>query len=659
MPLDVADCVDSSGSTDCLLRILVDIQQKGKLENDKELDWDPITFGFTVAIALCAATFAWVTVLQAVLAAGPGRRRCDKKALGRWSSLSIWEWSWWNLCFVHKVWTPVLNWKTLKLICFAESEDKEKLRYSRHSVSWGFSWWMMIRDVPRNLFRKIQNIPGKIRSLDFKDRKPAASWVQCLDMLLKDKIGPDSIFPGSRMERSCKTADYLPNDIIAVPADAQVGFLIIVLTIAGGSWARFDMQTPLPTILGDRFQFEFRSHPTMGTVGVFLTHGLSAEKLKENSVLSTDNDYLRNLQVAMYTCFGNLPLHPALTHPYPYQRKNVHWELPVAVPASIDQAQQKHTGACQSRVRSCKAAPSFGYLEFRPLSDFLFSDSKVSSIHLFAKVEKDIISDFKALLAQSKYLGSGGLAWLSRETHPFSCLLGGPVECDSCERSGTSCDCRQIFKQCILFVEDQVSFQTWFNTLGSFRGSLWRGRLQNILETVQDWQFQDASWVCHAITLQRSASVLRQLQACFPNTNITNYGRLVYSALKQACPSITETPEGAVQPPAREIFYDSPELQQLTDSITGSCTYSNFCELLQELKRCETEDRRDYNEESAFPYFREGKLRETRKYCPSSDQRLVDVMIVRTIMVAVLCWTAWDTTELIDSKMWDQMVPIL
>jgi hypothetical protein len=87
-------CAGSGNSTDCLLRLLLQAISEQSAAGNAKFDWDPITFAFTVVIGLFAALFALVTIYQATLAAGPGRRKCSRRAIGYWAAKPRREWSW-------------------------------------------------------------------------------------------------------------------------------------------------------------------------------------------------------------------------------------------------------------------------------------------------------------------------------------------------------------------------------------------------------------------------------------------------------------------------------------------------------------------------------------------------------------------------------------
>ncbi|KXH61299.1 hypothetical protein CSAL01_09872 [Colletotrichum salicis] len=56
------------------------------------------------------------------------------------------------------------------------------------------------------------------------------------------------------------TADYLPDDFIAVPASAEVGAIVTITAVAGAQRLD-DGPDSYPVIIGYGFQFDFRQHP--------------------------------------------------------------------------------------------------------------------------------------------------------------------------------------------------------------------------------------------------------------------------------------------------------------------------------------------------------------------------------------------------------------
>ncbi|KAK4123145.1 hypothetical protein N657DRAFT_634346 [Parathielavia appendiculata] len=70
--------------------------------------------------------------------------------------------------------------------------------------------------------------------------------------------------------------DYLPADLLAVPAYAEVGFIVAMAASLGAHSFKSTadaQQSPYPVIVGNDFQFDFRHHPTLGTIGAFSRYG--------------------------------------------------------------------------------------------------------------------------------------------------------------------------------------------------------------------------------------------------------------------------------------------------------------------------------------------------------------------------------------------------
>jgi len=65
------------------------------------------------------------------------------------------------------------------------------------------------------------------------------------------------------------TADYLTDDLLAVPAYVDVGFIVAAAAAAGAhtfqlATSRDSNQSLYPIIMGGGFQFDFRQHSTRG-----------------------------------------------------------------------------------------------------------------------------------------------------------------------------------------------------------------------------------------------------------------------------------------------------------------------------------------------------------------------------------------------------------
>ncbi len=228
---DGTACPEDENSTDCLLRELLRITK----DKDEEFNWDPLTFAFLVPIGLVAALFAALTIIQAIISAGSGRRRCNKVAIGRWSELTTRKWSWDDLMFLSTAKTPLLRCNSILSLLNNDENGQQR--------------------------------PGTSAADNSSSGTSAATWLKFLQ-----EIGLEDLILSSKDEYRiiAKTAaDYLPSDSLAVPAYGEVGFIVAMAAAAGAySWS-FNSQSPYPVIVGENFQFDFRQHQTLGTVGVF------------------------------------------------------------------------------------------------------------------------------------------------------------------------------------------------------------------------------------------------------------------------------------------------------------------------------------------------------------------------------------------------------
>ncbi|KAF4990912.1 hypothetical protein FDECE_14204 [Fusarium decemcellulare] len=237
-----SQCAEEANSTDCLLRTLLKFLEDVKETDDNKFEWDPITFGFTVSIAIVAAGFALLTIVQAVLASGPGRRKSTSEAIGKWSKDTEWQWQWWNFGYLHIAKTPILTVANVsKYLASKEKEDGPEPTRETAEVTTG--------------------------NLSIEYGAGAASW-----LIFLDKAGLSDL----RLEANAmKTtlADYLPGDLVAVPAPVEVRLVFLLMAMSNKSLRVLEAGTRYPNLIGTESQFEIRQHPTLGSIGAFSSHG--------------------------------------------------------------------------------------------------------------------------------------------------------------------------------------------------------------------------------------------------------------------------------------------------------------------------------------------------------------------------------------------------
>ncbi|UQC84425.1 uncharacterized protein CLUP02_09922 [Colletotrichum lupini] len=97
------------------------------------------------------------------------------------------------------------------------------------------------------------------------EANPAATWVRFFEKVDLEYLD----YPKYKSHLQLVTADYLPDDLIAAPAYGQVGAIIAAAAATGAQVKMTDDKSLYPVILGRQFQFDFRQHPTLGTIGAY------------------------------------------------------------------------------------------------------------------------------------------------------------------------------------------------------------------------------------------------------------------------------------------------------------------------------------------------------------------------------------------------------
>ncbi|KXH38906.1 hypothetical protein CSIM01_06043 [Colletotrichum simmondsii] len=326
MAVDGSNCPEDSNSTDCLLRSLMHLLNEQKKAEDNETNWDPITFFFTLPVGILATIFAVTTVFQGILVAGKGRRKTNKRAIGKWHQATEWHWNWQDMSFESRAWVPILREDTWNMRSdLKDNTDNEEtaqrpshltrlttvpVRITRHlgkALKSCFSW------LPHSWTQKLltwkqwaQNSQPKYQA------NPAATWVRFFE-----KVGLGYLDnPTYKSHLQLVTADYLPDDLIAAPAYGQVGAIIAAAAATGAQVKMTDDKSLYPVILGRQFQFDFRQHPTLGTIGAYaqFTQRDRDGKLYADRSCSSRNMNLEDspppekLAMAMKHCRGEICL---------------------------------------------------------------------------------------------------------------------------------------------------------------------------------------------------------------------------------------------------------------------------------------------------------------------------------------------------------------
>ncbi|KAK5938973.1 hypothetical protein PMZ80_009166 [Knufia obscura] len=219
------DCPDNS--TECLLRALITTTAT------QQSPWEPRSFGFTVAIGVAAFLISFVAIFQGLLAAGPGRIKASQNAIGNFGKLSKGRLSLIEFAWRSTAKVPVLKFEELLIYIL----DQKEVGAEDHGI-----------DFP---FRAGNSTTG-------------ATWLQllrCVD--LSEDI--EHTFPEPSLQE-CAT-DYLPADIQAPPAAAQLRCLAILAAIADPT-VKID-PSGKSFCIGKTSLVSFREHPVLGTLAAY------------------------------------------------------------------------------------------------------------------------------------------------------------------------------------------------------------------------------------------------------------------------------------------------------------------------------------------------------------------------------------------------------
>ena len=240
-------CPDNS--TECLLRAILNAQgyitsirprcnafisisyQANNVRSDSK--WDAASFGVTLAIGILALVVACLTIFQSVLAAGPGRLKASRNAIGPYSSLTRTEFS-----------RSELRVFTTALVPLIELSGEGL----RHDLPVNYRHFA-VRDKPVRF--GVKEVP----------RPLAAGWASLLDMFPRSFQASWSMFRIVRV-----STDYIPTDVPATPVTSNIESMVLLAVLAGCD--QVDIADGLPIAKGDHLLLSFREHTTLGLIAV-------------------------------------------------------------------------------------------------------------------------------------------------------------------------------------------------------------------------------------------------------------------------------------------------------------------------------------------------------------------------------------------------------
>ena len=246
----------------CLLRLLVDNTQP-------DWNWDPLNFAVTAAIGVLALVVALITVGQGLLAAGPGRIKASTQAIGPFSIHTRSRFDRTELALRTTARVPLITWDVVyhRIVRQKFKPYIDGSESSAHSIAIGADPYVSKGDgadgkgapLERSLTHPELTSIGKEKH----QYDSTATWLTLLTSLGLDD---PQFFPLVQ-----RVTDYLPTDVQAAPAAAELRCLAILAVIADSN-ATIEMSGPgnrFPRVSADSSQLVFRDHPSLGTVAAY------------------------------------------------------------------------------------------------------------------------------------------------------------------------------------------------------------------------------------------------------------------------------------------------------------------------------------------------------------------------------------------------------
>ena len=662
---DGTACPEDENSTDCLLRVLL----KTIKDKDEEFNWDPLNFAFTVPIGLVAALFAALTIFQAILSAGSGRRRCNKIAIGRWSKLTTRRWSWHDLTFLSTAKTPLL--RSNSILKVLKDDD-----YGQQS--------------PGN--------SGNVSPDQSSDGTSAATWLNFLQ-----EINLEDLAPSGNDENIKKTAaDYLPSDFLAVPAYGEVGFIVAMAAAAGAYSWKFNSQSPYPVIIGEDFQFDFRQHPTLGTVGAFSRY---VQRVVKNSI---SRKYLAKAiqhaggKIDIATLFP-LDLYQDVKDELSLNESPVSVNI-VELPDFKALLRGTHREpACNMKGGHLCRLPEYFDRSDEHLLWLFIADTPEHPPAIFPSGLIHVPNLLSILALNSKFWATEHKAWRSLDvTEEMPILFNGLSWRASSQLIGPPPTHQQIFgyrdiyQGCIQILYEPQAFQAWFDSQARSKRKGFRQGVVIQLQQIDKWfrnSDSEQEIRCSITDLYRITNALLKAESAIKNGSLEGSapadqagGQPINSGDNPG----QHTPNGQSDPDDEYletvVNRHSKMLTRLRNLVNECLSKREFKKIIQ-LHKQETvknfmkhskivqalvgispsgfssllnfshivvllENLRKLLE--AFENTKEEELLER------SDKDIIkDVLIWRCILIYLLFWTAPDNSKILTSGSWEQVIPII
>jgi hypothetical protein len=256
--------------TNCLLGELVD-QGDG-------FDWNPLNFAFTAALSSLALLVAFLALLQGLLAAGPGRLKASKSAVGPiYGCTARTRFDWTELRFRTVVQVPVIDIAQIIAGLSTIEAHRTSRQASSLRVALGRCLPCLWPDLPRKAEKRRRRLWPCLHSAQFSSLEIAGRDVEARipdhgedsrDLLASwSRLLHDVGLDASKLRTKIIKTDHLPSDIPAAPAFATVDVLVILSILAGCT--SYYVNQEFPFAKGPHLQLTFRDHQQLGLVATY------------------------------------------------------------------------------------------------------------------------------------------------------------------------------------------------------------------------------------------------------------------------------------------------------------------------------------------------------------------------------------------------------
>ncbi|KAM5367249.1 hypothetical protein ACJZ2D_010082 [Fusarium nematophilum] len=663
------NCKEESNSTDCLLRVLIAFLEESQSREDAEYNWDAITFAFTVAISLCAVTFALVTIFQSILAAGPGRRRSDHRAIGRWSAKTEWKWSLWDFSFIHVARTPVLRLSKIEDLLepailpstSAEGKTEESESPSPPNTQTAIgdqSGWVArtFKDGWIKVGIPEASVLPLLHQRKSSNRNPevsVASWVQFLQKTGLDDIDLD------RFSFRRNTADYLPGDMLAAPAYADIGFIVTVMS-ADGAQMRISPDTGYPTMRGHGCQFEILQHATLGTIGSFSSYEV------EGGGASHDPPSPDALRLAAKHSRGWVDIEPC----FPVGKMNVRDILEGSrsksrdgsdfYQAALERLVYTHPGSCNR----CKGQNLRYHRDLSYLLGMLVAETPQFLPTLFPWDNLGFSGPLIALTLNSVF-------WTDLQQSTPKVHVPGLIFNEECRDCGVgtgpwvtphtvdTCPCVDLKSACAEMLQGSASFKRWRASTHSSQLLELRQHITAQVEEIDDWLQREEGGPGERRSCRRfklfgdTVALIDIIKSIMyradKNWDTPDQYRVSFHRIRAFLSQYSRERLIGMDEQTFQADHDLKRLSHLLPTLPDPTDGAYFKGTIRFLR---------YLDQATAPWT-EVEPDSGRGMISKKELLIRHVLIWRTLLMSVLFCLAKDNSSLLSSGVWDDVIPII